>query len=156
MLAGRSADSERGESECGANCARSTRSGGEEFGAGPLRRRRGGGGEASIGDSKWIGPAAPAVGEFRMLGCAGDAICRDEVRPGGTGTVWRPDLVIMATSCGEAIDESDEITIGDIGATVAVTGLSVVCFSDGRKVCNKREIASAAMFVSEETCTKVS
>jgi hypothetical protein len=62
----------------------------------------------------------------------------------------------MATSCGEAIDESEEITMGEIGATVAVTGLSMICFSEGRNVCNRREIASAATFVSEETCTNVS
>lgn len=73
-------------------------------------------------------------------------------RPGGTGIVVVPDLVTTATSGGEiAGDVSGDMMIGEIGATMAVAGRRDAIGLAGRKVCKRRDMASAAIFVSDGT-----
>lgn len=60
----------------------------------------------------------------------------------------------IETSAGEPNDVSDEMTMGEeMGATTADSGLSGIAGLGGRNVCRRREIASAATLVSEETWT---
>jgi len=61
--------------------------------------------------------------------------------------------VTVATAAGLSKELSDEITIGEIGATITEDGLRAEGDFAGKKVWSKRDIASAATFVSEETWT---
>jgi hypothetical protein len=62
----------------------------------------------------------------------------------------------MEMSAGEAADVSEETTIGEMGATMTVDGRKVAEGLDGKYVCRSLEMASAAIFSSEATCTNVS
>ncbi len=54
-------------------------------------------------------------------------------------------------STGDVIEVSDEMTTGEIGATLANEGRSTAEGFDGKKVWSSLETASAAIFNSEAT-----
>ncbi len=68
-----------------------------------------------------------------------------------------PVRVTMEMSAGEVADVSEETTtMGEMGATMTVDGRRTAEGLDGKYVCRSLEMASAAIFSSEATCTNVS
>ena len=77
-----------------------------------------------------------------------------ERRRGAMGVVKTPLRVMTETSGGDSTGlVSGEIRMGLIGATTTDPGKSLG-FRVGRKVCWRREMASATQFSSELQCTR--